>query len=145
MLSKKPLVFFNASVILAGLHSPSGGSAKVLNWSKTGEIKGCISELVLLEAIKHADKIKMNKILLEKEILDIINFITPAPLKLDQKFKKIVQDVGDIHLFTSAKDLKVDYLVSLDKKHVLSLKNKVKIFKVVSPGELIHLLQPEAK
>ena len=66
-------------------------------------------------------------------------------MKLDQKFKKIVQDVGDIHLFTSAKDLKVDYLVSLDKKHVLSLKNKVKIFKVVSPGELIHLLQPEAK
>ena len=51
---------------------------------------------------------------------------------------KLVKDFGDIHLFESAESLRVDYLVSLDKKHVLSLARKVKSFKIVSPGGLIE-------
>jgi len=132
----KKKVFFNASVVLAGLHSPSGGSAKVLNWSKKGKIKGIISEVVLDEIRRHADKINLTPKTLEKKIGEFV-VILPAPPE-NIKYRRIVKDFGDIHLFSSSEEIKVDYLVSLDKKHVLSLVKKIKKFKILSPGELIR-------
>ncbi|MBI5123209.1 hypothetical protein HZA75_05110, partial [Candidatus Roizmanbacteria bacterium] len=41
---KTPIVFFNASVIIAGFISPTGGSAKLLQWTKENKITGVISE-----------------------------------------------------------------------------------------------------
>lgn len=48
---------------------------------------------------------------------------------------------GDSHVLASALELDVDYLVSLDKKHILALKGKIKKFAIVSPKELIEKLQ----
>lgn len=50
-------------------------------------------------------------------------------------------DQGDSHVLASALELDVDYLVSLDKKHILALKNKIKKFAIASPKELIEKLQ----
>jgi len=37
-------------------------------------------------------------------------------------------------------ELKTDYLVSLDKKHVLAQKNTIQYIHIVDPGELIHIV-----
>ena len=58
-----------------------------------------------------------------------------------KKYKSIVTDFDDAHLIASAQELKVDYLVSLDKKHILALKRKFKVAKIVNPGELIEILK----
>ena|SRR3990167_9477232 len=131
-------VFFNASVILAGLRSPLGGSGKVLSWVDKGKIEGFISEIVLDEVLKHAAKVGMKSggVALRIKMMSIK--IVPAPKKIKKKYVKLVKDFGDIHLFESAESLRVDYLVSFDKKHVLSLARKVKSFKIVSPGGLIE-------
>lgn len=134
----KPKVFFNASVILAGLNSPHGGSAKVLNWVKSGRINGLVSEVVIDEALKHAGKIGLSRESLEKKIIDIFPKVEPAPSSVIGEYTKMVIDAGDIHLFMSSKKAKVDYLVSLDKKHVLVLAQKIKEYKIVSPGQLIN-------
>ena len=136
---KTPVVFFNASVILAGLNSPKGGSAKVLNLSAKGKIKGFVSEIVVLEAKRHAKKIGLTPDSLEKKLKTKVKVIT-APNKLATKYNKLVKDAGDLHLFTSTEAIKSDYLVSLDKKHVLSLSPKIKTFKILSPGEMIREL-----
>jgi predicted nucleic acid-binding protein len=133
-------VFFNASVILAGLRSPAGGSGKVLGWVKKGKIEGFISEVVLDEVLKHAGKVGLTEKLVVKKLRVMSMKILPAPERLGSKYSRMVKDLGDVHLFVSAESLKVDYLVSLDKKHVLSLVGKVKKFMVVSPGELIERL-----
>jgi putative PIN family toxin of toxin-antitoxin system len=137
-VKKKVKVFFNASVIIAGLHSPKGGSGKLLNWVDQEKIKGLISEIVFYEVFKHTGKTGLNEERCRKKVLKIFDKnILSAPRKISTKFRTIVKDEGDIHLLESSKSCKIDYLVSLDKKHILSLQEKVKDFEIVSPGELI--------
>jgi uncharacterized protein len=133
-------VFFNASVVLAGLRSPAGGSAKILSWVKKGKVEGYISEVVLDEVLKHAIKVGLTERLVMKRLKTMSMKTSLAPERLGRKYSRMVKDLGDVHLFESAEFLKVDYLVSLDKKHVLSLADIIKKFEIVSPGELIEKL-----
>ena len=139
-MPQKPVVFFNASVIMAGIYSPSGGSAKCISWVKNGKVKGVVSEIILDEATKHAIKIHKS----EKEIVNFITLnkfkIVSAPKNVKSPYQKIVKDVGDVHLFVSTQEVCASHLVSLDKKHVLSIKKKISKFSIVSPGELIEIL-----
>jgi|YNPBryunderm2012_1023409.scaffolds.fasta_scaffold01714_5 putative PIN family toxin of toxin-antitoxin system len=140
-LERKPIVFFNASVILAGLKSPNGGSAKLLNWVKENKIIGIISEIVIEEVLKNTNKIFLTKEKALKLISQIFLIVKSPNKKYFSVFKDIVLDEGDIHLLVSAKNVKANFLVSLDKKHILSLKNKIKDFKIVLPKELIEFLR----
>lgn len=134
---QKIRVFFNASVILAGLRSPKGASGILLSWVKQQKITGVISEIVWSEVLRNTHNVGLSqentKQWMEKHFL-----INTAP---EQKkfipYEKIVIDTGDIHLFVSTEDIKCDYLVSLDKKHVLVLQKQITLFRIVSPGELI--------
>ncbi|MBI4226532.1 hypothetical protein HY612_05470, partial [Candidatus Roizmanbacteria bacterium] len=54
------IVFFNASVIIAGLRSPNGGSAKLLNFTKQRKIAAIVSNIIVNEVLKHQVKISMN-------------------------------------------------------------------------------------
>ena len=137
----KPLVFFNASVVIAGILSPKGGSAKVINWVKRGEIHGIISEIIFNEVLRHSNKTNKSEEVLASEILKFNFMIVKAPSKLNSKFEKMAVDSGDIHVLTSALETKSKYLVTLDAKHILSLSNKVKDFKIVTPGQLIKKLE----
>ena len=140
-LERKPIVFFNASVILAGLKSPNGGSAKLLNWVKENKIIGIISEIVIEEVLKNTNKIFLTKEKALKLISQIFLIVKSPNKKYFSVFKDIVLDEEDIHLLVSAKNVKANFLVSLDKKHILSLKNKIKDFKIVLPKELIEFLR----
>jgi len=138
---KTPKVVFNASVILSGIYSPTGGSAKVLEWVKTNKIKGVISEIIKDEVIRKSYKLKINPEKANKVCIKIFAEIVPSPkIALINKFENTVIDYGDTHLLATAYQTKSDYLLSLDKKHILSLKNKIKWTKIVSPGELIKIL-----
>lgn len=131
-------VFFNASVILAGFYSPSGASALLLKKVKEKKIIGFISEIVFDEVLRNTKKINLDKEKVAKFLRKFF-IITEAPSqKFFIYFKKIAVDEGDIHLLVSAKNIKTNFLVSLDKKHILCLKNKIKDFKINSPGELIN-------
>lgn len=137
-----PIVFFNASVILAGIHSPMGGSAKLLRLVKQKQITGVISEIIFDELLRHADKIKKSKSKLSSIVLEIFPNILPAPSNTSVfKYKYVVLDSGDTHVLASTKDSNAEYLVTLDKKHLLILQNKIKWVKIVSPKELLEKLK----
>ena len=131
------LVFFNASVILAGFKSSTGGSAKMISWVEEGKIKGLISEIVLDEILRNAQKIGFERIKLNKKIKEIFQIRTaPKPETVDQ-FKQISINFGDAHVLASCQEEKVDYLVTLDQKHLLILYDKIKTFKILTPGQII--------
>jgi putative PIN family toxin of toxin-antitoxin system len=135
-----PKVFFNASVVLAGLRSPRGGSGKLLKWSKQKKIKAIISEIILDEIRRNLEKIGLSKKTLSK-ILRLPDKIIPAPKASSTSvFNDKIVDYGDAHVFASAREAKADFLVSLDKKHILSLKGKIKKIKIVNPEGLIKAL-----
>lgn len=140
----KPKVFFNASVILAGLNSPTGGSGKLLSWCRNQKINGIISEIVMDEAVRHAEKIKVKPTHIRLTIKAIFNQILEAPAEKNvAKLNKIVIDAGDAHILASCYEEKPDFLVTLDKKHLLVLQKKIKWVKIVTPGELIENLHSE--
>lgn len=137
----KPKVFFNASVILAGLNSLTGGSGKLLSWCRNQKINGVISEIVMDEAVRHAEKIKVKPTYIRLTIKSIFNQILEAPAEKNvARYGKIVIDPGDAHILASCYEAKPNFLVTLDKKHLLILAKKVKWIKIVSPGELITSL-----
>lgn len=137
---KPAVVFFNASVILSGLKSPKGGSAKLINWCQKKKIKGIISEIVLDEIRRNLSKIKINNNRIKKAVL-AFSSIEPAPTARNvNKFLKIVIDPGDAHVLASGLEAKAKYLVSLDKKHILVLQNQITNYKIVNPKELIKRL-----
>ena len=54
-----------------------------------------------------------------------------------KKYNRIVIDEGDSHVLASCEEEKVKYLVTLDKKHLLTLKGKITGLEILTPGELI--------
>lgn len=137
-----PKVFFNASVIIAGLHTPQGGSGKLLLWTKEKKLIGMISETIFDEVLKHANKIVLNKEVIRKKVLELFPYIYQAPHKENvEKYHNLVTDRGDSHVLASSEELKVNYLVSLDRKHILILSDKVKTLKIVSPKQLIEKME----
>ena len=134
------IVFFNASVIIAGLRSPKGGSAKLLDFASQKKITAIVSNIIVNEALKHQVKTRLN----ESQIVDFMEkrfhvVSEPSPELID-RYNSIVFDKGDIHVIASAMETTAHFLVTLDKKHLLAIKNKIKDFQIVTPGELIAIL-----
>lgn len=135
-----PNVLFNASTILAGLKSPMGGSGKLLQWAKQKKITGIISEVILDEVKRNINKVGISKMSINK-IAALFPKLLPAPKKTTVvSFYKVVIDYGDAHILASALEAGAQFLVTLDKKHLLSLQNKIKNTNIVSPKQLIKIL-----
>lgn len=140
MVRITPSVLFNASVVLAGFKSPTGGSAKVISWVGKGKIKGIVSETILDEILRNALKIGFEKAELGKRVQKIFQITKEPKTEAVDQFKSIVLDFGDAHVLASCKESKADFLVTLDQKHLLTLKNQIKKFKIVTPGQLIETI-----
>lgn len=138
---KKAIVFFNASVVIAGLRSTTGGSAKLLEWVKSNKIIGIISELVFNEILKHTSITNLSREQIKEKIGNYFILIKAPDKRVVESYTDIVIDKGDRHILASAEEARCTYLVTLDKKHLLVLKNKIKKFKIVNPKELIIILE----
>lgn len=126
---------------MSGIHSPNGGSAKLLKWVKSKKITGVISETILEEIKRRSYKINLSAQAAEEKVLEIFLSVNPAPKQsITNLFLSKVLDQGDAHVFAGAKENNCSYLVSHDQKHILILKNKIKKLKIVTPKELIESL-----
>jgi putative PIN family toxin of toxin-antitoxin system len=135
-------VLFNASVVLSGINSPRGGSAKVLKLARQGKITGVISEIILDEVLRHAAKFNFTGKKIADFCLKVFPEISSVPNEdIVKKYYKTVIDEGDAHILASCEQEKTDYLVTLDKKHLLVLRGKTKGFKILTPGELIIMVK----
>jgi len=134
-------VLFNASVVLSGLRSPNGGSGKLLQLIDQGRIDGQISEIILDEILRHYKKLGISKKVVENSVHGLFHDVLNAPNdKIVSTYKKVVIDDGDCHVLASCFESKIKYLVTLDKKHLLVLKGKIKDLKIYTPGELLEKL-----
>ena len=132
-------IVFNASVILSAFRSSRGGSWKLLGLLKKNRFQGIISEAILDEALKHADKIPMEKERFRHEIERYFPKILPAPEKQTvARYMDLTTDPGDAHLFATCQEAKATDLVSLDKHHVLSLQGKISEVIILTPKQLLE-------
>lgn len=135
----KSRILFNASVILAGLASPSGGSGKLLSWVRQGNVQGVISEIILDEVLRHRTKLGIS-VSSVRALVKLFSVVHPPNARVVRGFESVVIDVGDAHVLASAKEHHVDFLVTLDQKHLLVIQKKIRSFITVSPKELIERL-----
>lgn len=137
-----PTVVFDTSVFLSGLASPDGGSAKLLRLCRTGHINGVLSKTILHEALSHAEKLHIEPEWIAREAKKCFRTILPAPdTSLIDTLAYVPPDPDDIHLLVSSKEIRADYLVTLDQRHLLKNASVIKDVAVVSPKQLIQRLQ----
>ena len=135
-------IFIDASVIIAALLSPSGGSSySVLLLGKHHHI-GIISQTILEEVQSKSEKISISRQNIDAFVVQnnfrVCEYISDSEI---QPFTACV-DASDAHVIAGAKKTKSTYLLTLDKKHLLRLdvQKCVAPLLVVSPKELIEIL-----
>jgi len=135
-------VFFDASVIIAALLSPTGGSSLLLQHIKSKVFIGITSQTVL-EEILEEDKPKR----LKRSYEEIGEFIAHSGLIVRESIttKEIAPykddvDEEDAHLFAGALLTKCSHLVSLDKKHVVrpDIQKRFLPLRIVAPKKLLE-------
>ncbi len=136
----KPRILFNASVVLSGFASPSGGSGKLLGWIRKGNVQGFVSEIILDEIMRHRAKLSIPATSI-RTLTKLFTVVPAPPVSIVRGFEAVVVDVGDAHVLASAKEYRADFLVTLDKKHLLALRGKIRMFRIVSPKELIERIE----
>ena len=132
-------VFLDASVVIAALLSPGGGSAKLIWFVKEKLIVGIVSQTVIAEVETNSAKIGINKGQIDDFIQDnnILVRRKISPSEIEPYLGKV--DLEDAHLIAGSRLTKCKYLVTLDKKHLLreDIKRKFRPLKIVSPKEML--------
>ena len=132
---------FNASVVLSGVRSPTGGSGTLLAAVTQGKIQGIISESILDEIMRNSFKVGLSQQEISRKCRSMLNIVAAPEEHEVHHFRDVVSDLDDAHLFATYKEMQGDYLVSLDKRHVLSLQDKIKGITIGSPKQLIEALK----
>jgi len=137
-------VFFDASVIIAALLSPNGGSAQLFKYITLKKIIGITSQTVIEEILEEEKFIKISKSReeIEKFIAGSGLIVRKSVGETDIEKYRYSIDIEDAHLVAGANLTKCDYLVSLDQKHVLrqDIKEQFLPLKIVSPGDLLEII-----
>lgn len=134
-------VFFDASIIIAALLSPEGGSALLFAYVKRKRIVGITSQTAIEETLGEdkPKRIKRSKEETERFIQQS-SLIVRESITLEEitPYKNLVE-AEDAHLIAGAKLTNCLYLVTLDKKHLLrvDIKKRFLPLKIVSPKELL--------
>lgn len=135
-------VFFDASVIIAAILSPTGGSAKLISLAKNKTIFAITSQTVIHEVVEHSEKI-------HKTPEDIFDFVKESWILIRERvtqteIEKVsgIVDPTDAHLVVGARGAACHYLVTLDKKHLLrsDIRKYVAPLRIVNPKELLKKL-----
>ena len=141
-LTSQTRLFFDASVLVAGSHSLTGASSLILQACQIGGFRACASIAVLKEAetnikadLPHATLLRYYSLLAE-----ISWEIGPLPSRRAVEAYHGVVDAKDAHVIASAVACSAEFLLTLDKKHLLieSIGRAGLQLIIVSPGEFIQ-------
>jgi len=136
-------VFLDTSVLLSGLNSPFGASAFILSLFKLKKLIIVISPEVILEA----EKVIETKFPLLK--IPFLDFLSSGPMitkKLTAKEIKSAYRIinsEDAPILGGAIKGKVDFLITLDKKFLKTIKpfeKKIR-FEVLTPKEFLEVFR----
>lgn len=134
-------VFLDTSVVLSGLASPTGGSAKLLQVGRKKPLQLVTTEKVIHETVKHLDKLTIPPKNLHQLISSRTLRLTKTPKpELIANFTQVTDDPDDCHILAGAVACAADILVSLDKKHLITpkVKQALKPIKVMTPKQFWH-------
>ena len=147
-ISRSTALFFDASVLVAGSHSQTGGSALLLKACKVGAFTAHATSLVILEALYTLERgfpapslARLHEYLagFSWKLLSV-----PPEDKLRQYAALIHPD--DLHVLASAVEGHSDFLLTLDRRHILAAAAAVRdaklAIRILTPGDFIREWYP---
>ncbi len=133
-------VFVDSSVLFTAINSPSGGSAKLFTIKK---IRLLVCKVVLAEVERNVRQ-KLRSYHLDRffKLVESLEVVAGEPDKDLVRWAKGVIVEKDAVILAEAKRSKADFLVSLDKKHLLTREagRFLKPKRVVTPKMLFGAL-----
>lgn len=141
-IRKSNRVFFDSSVLIAGLASPDGGSSVLPAMAEMGLITPVISEMVVTEVIRNIEK-KLPRCLHQYyRIFKALPFEIADPTEdCVISARKLINE-KDAIILAAAMNAKIDFQVTLDR-HFLTADLPKLPFTVCSPGELLEAVMVE--
>lgn len=137
-------VFLDSSVILAGMASPLGGAGFLLQAARKKKISLIATPLIINEVNRHLSKLKLQskqlKTLLNRRIICLVKDPDEAIIS---RCRRLTADPDDAHVLAGAILANANFLLSLDKKHVLTKRVKKHLFpiRVFSPEQFWQSLK----
>ncbi len=144
MKDRRVLVFLDACVLLAAVHSPSGGSALVIDVCRGNHFKAAITARVILEArVNISEKFGETELIRFYQLLAALEpemIPAPTPEKLEQC--ALLVNRKDIHVLAAALECGAEYLVTLDRRHLLNpaLQTRNLTLKIMTPGDFLKAI-----
>ncbi|HKZ54741.1 MAG TPA: PIN domain-containing protein [Anaerolineales bacterium] len=137
----RPAVFLDTSALFAGIWSATGGARMILKLCEAGVIRLVASPHVLQELEgalrrKAPETLGLFALLLDRSRLEVT---APSSEESLKKALALTGHAGDARVLAAALDIGVDFLVTLDQKHMLeatALRSAMP-FLVGTPGDFL--------
>lgn len=114
-------VFLDASVILSGLASSTGGSRKLFEAARNRKLKLLATPFIIQEVANHLQKLNVEASQLETLLsAKIIQLVANPSQEMIKKVGKACMDPDDAHVLAAAGLSGAAVLISLDSKHLLT-------------------------
>ena len=137
MASQRALVFLDASVLVAASSSPSGGSAVALEVCQGRRFRAALTNQVVMEArVNIAEKFGETELVRFYQQLAGLDPEMVPPPSADRIAECVpLTNEKDAHVLAAALECKAAYLLTLDRRHLLSPA-------VMSAGLPIRMMTP---
>jgi len=136
-------LFFDAPVLVAGAHSPTGGSALLLEACKAGGLKAQTTSLILLEALNALRRFPQRSLdRFYQQLAGIDWELLPAPSAETLRHYERYVAAKDVHVLAAAVEGKAEFLLTLHRRHILAAAEAVEgahlPIIILRPGDFIR-------
>jgi len=138
--------FIDASVLIAASYSPTGASREIIRQAIRGKVALVASKLVLEETTENLRAKAPEALVYLQQLLGVVPFELVQPTKLQVSRAASYTALKDAPIVAAAKRARVDYLVSLDRRHLVGVPEVAQRsgLKIVLPEELLEEIRRQA-
>ena len=139
--------FLDASVLFAASYSSTRASRELIRLAFQGKAQLAISEDVVEEAERNLAAKRPDALVVLHQMLDSVPFQTANPTPEDVQRAASYTVPKDAPIVAAAKHAQVDYLVTLDRRHLVDVAEVAKRsgLKIVLPEEALRQIRAEEK
>jgi predicted nucleic acid-binding protein len=146
-IGRRTTLFFDASVLVAGAHSTSGGSALLLDACERGGFTAQTTLLIILEALHTLERgfPRQSMDRFRGYLAEIDWQMLSVPQEEDLEKYTFIH-AKDVHVLATAVEGGSEFLLTLDRRHILVAAEAVKAadlpIRILRPGDFIQQYYP---
>jgi len=136
-------IFLDSNIFITGLGSTTGASADILRLIQSANLEVFTSKLVVDEVGRNLAR-KLPKYLpiyfkvLSETGINIYSNIR----NINTQISNWISKHSDVVIFSTAQKLKIDYFITLNRKHFYQKEvNKLANFKIITPAEILVIVR----